>query len=92
MIHGAARGADTLAAQWAQARGVPIEAYPANWARDGRIAGPIRNRHMLACGRPDGVVAFPGGRGTIDMVAIAEAAGLKVWRPIGAAEATGEAS
>lgn len=81
LIHGGARGADTLAAEWASDREVPAEAYPANWTRDGKAAGPLRNRQMLAEGRPDGVVAFAGGRGTADMIAAAEAAGVKVWKP-----------
>jgi hypothetical protein len=43
----------------------------------------IRNTQMLAEGRPDGVVAFPGGRGTANMVRQAAAAGLGVWFPCG---------
>lgn len=83
LIHGAARGADTLAAEWAAARGVAIEPYPADWKMLGLIAGPMRNMQMLIEGKPEGVVAFPGGRGTSDMVRRAEAAGVKVWRPYG---------
>jgi hypothetical protein len=63
VIHGAARGADTLGAEWATARGVPVEPYPADWKRHGRAAGPIRNAAMLANGKPAVVVAFPGGQG-----------------------------
>lgn len=80
VIHGAAPGADALAAEWARERGCVIVAYPADWAR-GRAAGPLRNQRMIDDGRPDGVVAFPGRRGTADMVRRALAAGLKVWRP-----------
>ena len=81
LIHGAARGADSLAAAWAKDRGIPAAAYPADWQRDGRAAGPIRNQRMLAEGRPDGVVAFAGGSGTADMIRRAKAAGIKVWEP-----------
>lgn len=81
LIHGAAPGADTLARDWAVARGIPDEAYPADWERHGRAAGPIRNKRMLEDGAPDGVVAFPGGRGTQNMTKQAAAAGLLVWRP-----------
>jgi ABC-type Fe3+-hydroxamate transport system substrate-binding protein len=35
---------------------------------------------MIEEGKPDLVVAFPGGRGTADMVAKAEAAGIPVQR------------
>ena len=38
----------------------------------------MRNARMLAEGKPDLVVAFPGGRGTADMVAQARKAGVRV--------------
>ena len=81
VIHGAARGADSLAGCWAAERGVTVEAFPANWHRDGRAAGPIRNVKMLADGRPDVVIAFPGGKGTEHMVKIAKAKGVQVLQP-----------
>lgn len=31
LIHGDARGADTLAADWARRRQIPIDPYPAKW-------------------------------------------------------------
>jgi len=79
LIHGAARGADTLAEQWAIFRDVLIESYPAQW-RDGKKAGPIRNQKMIDDGRPHIVIAFPGGIGTADMVHRAEEAGVPVVR------------
>lgn len=81
VIHGNARGADTLADRWAKERGVKSWPVPAEWKRDGRKAGPLRNRRMLGMG-PDVVVAFPGGRGTADMTRQAEAAGVVVHRAI----------
>jgi hypothetical protein len=78
LIHGAAKGADTLASEWAFERGVPQQAYPADWARDGRAAGPIRNRLMLEEGKPDLVIAFPGGKGTENMRQQAFKAGVPV--------------
>lgn len=80
LIHGAARGADTIAAVYAECRGWPIERYPADWAKYGTAAGPIRNRQMLDQGKPDLVIAFPGGRGTADMIRRAEKAGVPVRR------------
>lgn len=77
IIHGNARGADTLAHRWALGRGVGGWACPANWSRDGKRAGPLRNQRMLGH-RPDLVVAFPGGRGTADMVSRARKAGVAV--------------
>lgn len=65
------------AAEWARRSHVPVESYPADWRR-GKGAGPERNARMLAEGWPDLVVAFPGGRGTADMVRRAKAAGVRV--------------
>ena len=81
VIHGAGRGADTLADTWAALRGVPAHAFPAQWRAYGRGAGPIRNQRMLDDGKPGLVVAFPGGRGTADMVRRARRAGVEVWEP-----------
>lgn len=79
IIHGGAAGADALAGQWASAKGITIEIYRADWKNLGKRAGPMRNQRMLIEGRPDAVIAFPGGRGTQDMIRRAEQAGLPVW-------------
>lgn len=78
LIHGAARGADMLAQDWADRRGVCCLQFPAKWDRDGKAAGPIRNQKMLYEGKPTFIIAFPGGRGTADMVKRAKAAGVAV--------------
>jgi len=80
IIHGGAWGADHWADSWAVHNWTNIEEYPADWGKHGRAAGPIRNQRMLEEGKPDLVVAFPGGRGTADMVRRAEAAGVPVRR------------
>lgn len=77
IIQGGARGADSLAAKWADINGVPLVTYPALW-KQGKKAGVMRNAFMLADSRPDLVVAFPGGRGTADMVGRARVAGVEV--------------
>ena len=81
LIHGAAAGADTHAGAWAKRRGVEVKPYPADWKTHPRTAGSIRNRLMLTDGRPELVVAFPGGKGTANMVALARGAGVQVWEP-----------
>lgn len=78
LIEGDARGADKLAGEWAEAHGVTVRRFPADWQRYGRSAGPRRNQQMLDEGRPDLVVAFPGGKGTAGMVKLARAAGCEV--------------
>jgi hypothetical protein len=81
IIHGGARGADTLADIWAAKHGIPRDVYYANWDKYDRRAGPIRNSQMLKEGKPDLVVAFDGGIGTADMVNKALRAGVRVIQP-----------
>ena len=78
VIHGAARGADDMADRWAFSCGIDVEMYPADWENQGSFAGPMRNTRMLNEGKPDLVIAFPGGRGTADMVKKARRAGVQV--------------
>lgn len=80
IIEGDARGADRIAGAWAKRRRVDLRLYPADWKTHGKAAGPIRNQRMIDDGRPDLVIAFPGGRGTADMVRRAEAAGVTVHK------------
>lgn len=78
LVDGGSAGADFLACQWAKLSGIKTETYRANWDKLGRQAGPIRNSEMLEMHDYDLVVAFPGGRGTADMVRKAKAKGLTV--------------
>jgi SLOG family YspA-like protein len=78
MIAGGAPGADRLAVEWARSKGIPFREFAANWTLHGKAAGPLRNERMLVEGKPDIVIAFPGGKGTVNMVAQARAAGVKV--------------
>jgi YspA, cpYpsA-related SLOG family len=84
IIEGEMSGADRMAREWAESRGVDVDPYPADWdniERDGAVvkrnrrgkqydaaAGPFRNERMLREGCPDRAIGFPGGRGTKDMV------------------------
>jgi YspA, cpYpsA-related SLOG family len=94
IIHGGAGGADTLAGDWAELRRLDCWVFHAEWAdishpdavivtrRDGskydKRAGLRRNQQMIDEGKPDLVVAFPGGTGTADMVSRAKRAGIEV--------------
>lgn len=78
IISGCAKGADDLGARWAHRRGIGVHYFMADWSKFGRAAGPMRNQAMLVDGNPDIVIAFPGGRGTADMVRRARAAGVPV--------------
>lgn len=79
VIQGGATGADNLAWQWARDHGVPFETFDADWSGLGPSAGPMRNQRMIDEGKPDAVIAFPGGSGTADMVNRARAAGITVY-------------
>jgi hypothetical protein len=76
VIHGDARGADTVADAWATSRGIQVVRCPANWSYHGKSAGHIRNSAMVGL-EPDLVVAFPGGAGTASMTRIAAAHGIE---------------
>lgn len=93
IIHGAARGLDTIAAQCALELGLQIDlpptpeneigGYPADWTKYRRGAGPIRNSQMLKQGMPDEVWAWHDNlwlesKGTKNMVDQALLAGLPV--------------
>ncbi len=94
IIHGAARGADTLAGFVADKLGMKVmesekgvKGFPAKWNIYGRGAGPIRNQVMI-----DKILSYPGvpkkvlafhnniaeSLGTKDMVTRARKAGLSV--------------
>lgn len=79
LIHGDARGVDTIAGKWARENGIEEVPFPADWIAHGNSAGPIRNQKMIDEGKPDRVVAFPGGAGTADMVRRARKARIAVW-------------
>jgi len=50
LIHGAARGADSMAAVFWEQRGLPTERHPADWRQYGNRAGAIRNVEMVKSG------------------------------------------
>lgn len=89
LVHGAARGADTLAELWARENQVNYLGVPAKWDWYGKAAGSLRNEEMLDCVIPMGLghghlkidlgVAFPGGVGTANMVGLLKTEGTRVW-------------
>lgn len=78
IINGGATGADALAERWARRIDIRFTTIRAKWDTHGYFAGPIRNAVMIKDTEPDLVVAFPGGRGTADMIKKAIAAGVRV--------------
>ena len=78
LISGGARGAGQMAERYAHDYDLNIKVYRADWNAHGRAAGPRRNQLMLTAEAPDLILAFPGGRGTADMVRRARLQGFKV--------------
>lgn len=78
LVNGGAKGADRLSTDWAITNWCDFQEYPADWETLGIKAGPRRNEQMLQEGKPDLVIAFPGGKGTADMVRRAKRAGVEV--------------
>lgn len=94
IIQGGALGADNIASDWADRHGIKNTEFRPDWndltapgavirinkygRRYNAKAGFDRNQRMLKIGKPDLVIAFPGGNGTADMVARARAADIDV--------------
>lgn len=68
VISGHARGPDQFGEEWAKAKGVPLEIYPAQWTKYDKQAGLIRNEQMAQIA--DGLIAFWDGQshGTRHMI------------------------
>ncbi len=84
VVHGDCRGADRLAVAVGRQclpSDTVFEAHPADWAKHGKAAGPIRNRQMVELGASV-VLAFYisewPSRGTTSCVNLARQAGLPV--------------
>lgn len=73
--------ADLGAYQWAMKRAIPVATMDANWSYFGKSAGPKRNSVMAELGEI--CIAFPGGRGTQDMMDKAEQNNLRVIKSPG---------
>lgn len=86
VIEGGAKGADRIAREVMEIRGIQVIEVAADWKKHGKAAGPIRNQKMLDDHHPDQVMAFVHGpllesKGTLDMVSRAKSAGIEtcVW-------------
>lgn len=80
LVHGdCPTGADRIADKVGVEFGFDVRAYPADWKKHGKAAGPIRNSQMLKDERPHVVFAFHEhveGSGTEDMLKKARRAGV----------------
>lgn len=79
VVSGCAKGADTLGELWAKSQGVPIKRFPADWDKNGKAAGPLRNIEM-ACYAETLIALWDGkSKGTAHMIAEATKRKLKVY-------------
>lgn len=74
-------GADRIAEEYCDRRGLPVERHPADWATHGRKAGFVRNAEMVATGA-NLCVAFirNKSRGASMTADLAEKAGIPTIR------------
>ena len=79
LVHGGGPGVEKLAAQWAERNGVHQIVCKPDWDRHGRAA-PFRRNDELLNLLPKGIVAFPGGGITDNLVDKAVKLGIPVAR------------
>ncbi|HVB14976.1 MAG TPA: DUF2493 domain-containing protein, partial [Stellaceae bacterium] len=80
LLHGGSpRGAERIAACWADNRQVPQVVFKPDWIRDRKAAPFKRNDKMLEA-LPTGLVAFPGSGISANLADKAKKLGIPVWR------------
>jgi hypothetical protein len=80
LLHGGTpKGAERIAACWADSRKVAQIVFKPDWIRDARAAPFKRNDRMLEV-LPIGVIAFPGSGISANLVDKAKRLGIPVWR------------
>ena len=85
LLHGGSpRGAERIAACWAEQRKVPQIAFKPDWARHAKAAPFKRNDQMLDA-MPIGVIVFPGSGISANLADKARKLGIPVWNSNGVA-------
>ena len=79
LLHGGSRGAELIAAKWAEHRSVVQVVFKPDWNRHKQAAPFKRNDQMLEA-QPIGVVAAPGSGVTDNLVDKARRQGIPVFR------------
>lgn len=80
LVHGGARGLDSIAGTVAKNMGMQVEKHPAQWDAYGKSAGMIRNREMVELGA-NLFIAFPLDKsvGTWGCLKEAQKSGMECW-------------
>ena len=80
LMHGGTpKGAEKIAARWADHRKVAQIVFKPDWTRHAKAAPFKRNDAMLEA-QPIGVVVFPGSGVSANLADKAKAKGIRVWR------------
>jgi hypothetical protein len=80
LLHGGSpKGAERIAACWADSRKVPQIAFKPDWTRHAKAAPFKRNDQMLNV-LPIGVIVFPGSGISANLADKAKKLGIPVWR------------
>src|ERR1700730_5030325 len=80
LLHGGSpKGAERIAACWADARKVPQIVFKPDWTRHARAASFKRNERILDV-LPIGVIAFPGSGISANLADKAKKLGIPVWK------------
>jgi|CXWL01.1.fsa_nt_gi hypothetical protein len=77
LIHGGTPGLGAPAESWARRNAVHLVRYPANFSL-GKRGDFERDRFMLEDGRPQALLAFPGGRRTAELCQSARRRGTSI--------------
>jgi hypothetical protein len=78
VVCGEAGGVDKMGRWWATHKNIPISSFPADWKKDGRQAGFMRNVRMADYAEALIAVWDGKSRGTAHMVGVAMDRGLKI--------------
>jgi hypothetical protein len=79
-LHGGSpRGAERIAACWADHRKVPQVVFKPDWTRD-RNAAPFKRNDRMLEALPIGVVVFPGSGIAANLADKARKLGIPTWR------------
>jgi hypothetical protein len=80
MLHGGSpKGAERIAARWADHRKVPQIVFKPDWTRHGKAA-PFRRNDQILNTLPIGLIAFPGSGISANLADKAKRLGIPVWR------------
>ena len=81
LLHGGSpRGAELIAAKWADSRKVPQIAFKPDWTRHGKKAAPFKRNDAMLDVLPIGVIVFPGAGIQGNLADKAKKLGIPVWK------------